>query len=197
MTYRDEMAKKTKNKIINTSVKLFKKYGYDNVTVKDIIGTAKVSNGAFYAHFKNKEALLEEAIFYYDQVYLDYFQKDMSAGEYADKNPLQKLELFVLQVNRILTMNGPESVRLYMGYTMKHPAVLARDNRHYFEILRELIAECRQQKLINDLYTNEQLLDMLFYLNRSIPLEWAIRDGDYPIAAKDDLITIFIRQIKA
>ena len=80
MTYRDEMAKKTKNKIINTSVKLFKKYGYDNVTVKDIIGTAKVSNGAFYAHFKNKEALLEEAIFYYDQVYLDYFQKDMSAG---------------------------------------------------------------------------------------------------------------------
>ena len=80
---------------------------------------------------------------------------------------------------------------------MKHPAVLARDNRHYFEILRELIAECRQQKLINDLYTNEQLLDMLFYLNRSIPLEWAIRDGDYPIAAKDDLITIFIRQIKA
>lgn len=197
MTYREEMAKKTEKRIIDTANKLFKKQGYENVTVRDIIEAAKISNGAFYAHFKSKEALLEEALFFYDRLYYDYYQNELSSDKYIDKNALEKLELFILQISRIITMNGPATVRFYMSYALKNPAALARDNRYYYQILRELISECRKNKLINDLYTDKQLFDMLFYLNRSITLEWAIRDGTYSIEDKDELIHILIRQIRA
>lgn len=197
MTYREEMAKKTEKRIIDTANKLFKKQGYENVTVRDIIEAAKISNGAFYAHFKNKEALLEETLFFYDRLYYDYYQNELSSDKYIDKNALEKLELFILQISRIITINGPATVRFYMSYALKNPAALARDNRYYYQILRELISECRKNELINDLYTDKQLFDMLFYLNRSITLEWAIRDGTYSIEDKDELIHILIRQIKA
>jgi hypothetical protein len=94
-------------------------------------------------------------------------------------------------------MNGSATVRFYMSYALKNPAALARDNRYYYHILKELIIECIQKTPINNLYTNEQLFDMLFYLNRSITLEWAIQDGAYSIEDKHELIHVLIRQIKA
>ncbi len=197
MTYRDEMAKKTRNRIIKTAMKLFKKNGYENVTIRDIIKTAQISNGAFYAHFKSKDALVEETLFYLDELYLDYYQNELSSTRCADMNVLQKLELFVLQVNRLITMDGPAAVRLYMSYAIKNPASLARDNRYYNKILNEFISECRQKKLINDLYTDLQLKDMFLHLNRSITIEWSIQNGIYPIEEKDELIHIFIHQISA
>lgn len=197
MTYREEMAEKTRHKIIRTAIKLFREHGYENVTVRDIFKAAGVSNGAFYAHFKSKESLIEETLFYFDEKYLEYYQNELSATADAEQDELEKLELFVLQVNRIITANGPESVRLYMSYAIKKPAAIARDNRHYLRILKQLIVRCRQKKLLNRLYTDAQMTDMLLFLNRSISLEWAIQDGAYSIEEKDELIHIFFRQIRA
>ena len=52
ITQRTLNALETKNKIFETAIKLFKKYGYDKVTIEDITKQAKVSKGNFYTHFK-------------------------------------------------------------------------------------------------------------------------------------------------
>lgn len=42
---------KTKRKIFNTAMKLFKEKGYDNVTVDEIVAGAEIAKGTFYIYF--------------------------------------------------------------------------------------------------------------------------------------------------
>jgi AcrR family transcriptional regulator len=53
---------KTKDKILNTSLKLFSSKGYKATTVRDIAGAMGVKQSALYNHFKNKDEILETLI---------------------------------------------------------------------------------------------------------------------------------------
>jgi AcrR family transcriptional regulator len=46
-----------KNKIIESAISTFSKYGYDKSRMDDIAKTAKLSKGTLYLYFKNKEEL--------------------------------------------------------------------------------------------------------------------------------------------
>lgn len=49
----------TKQDIINAAIKVIAKYGTDNASILEITKVAKVANGTFYYHFKNKDSLLD------------------------------------------------------------------------------------------------------------------------------------------
>tara|TARA_B100000965_G_scaffold349605_1_gene322857 strand:+ start:1364 stop:1984 length:621 start_codon:yes stop_codon:yes gene_type:complete len=49
----------TKQDIINAAIKVIAKDGTDNSSILEITKVAKVANGTFYYHFKNKESLLD------------------------------------------------------------------------------------------------------------------------------------------
>tara|TARA_B100000214_G_scaffold333678_1_gene275891 strand:+ start:3036 stop:3656 length:621 start_codon:yes stop_codon:yes gene_type:complete len=49
----------TKQDIINAAIKVIAKRGTDNASILEITKVAKVANGTFYYHFKNKESLLD------------------------------------------------------------------------------------------------------------------------------------------
>jgi TetR/AcrR family transcriptional repressor of uid operon len=46
-----------KNKIIESAITTFSKYGYDKSRMDDIAITANLSKGTIYLYFKNKEEL--------------------------------------------------------------------------------------------------------------------------------------------
>ncbi|MCO4851743.1 TetR/AcrR family transcriptional regulator [Bacillus vallismortis] len=54
-----------KEKIIKTSIHLFAKKGFASTTIQEIASECGISKGAFYLHFKSKEALLLSACEYY------------------------------------------------------------------------------------------------------------------------------------
>jgi AcrR family transcriptional regulator len=49
--------KKSRDQILNAAVDLFSRYGFDKVSIGQIMKAAKMTHGAFYAHFESKEAL--------------------------------------------------------------------------------------------------------------------------------------------
>ena len=49
----------TKQDIINAAIKVIAEHGTDNASILEITKVAKVANGTFYYHFKNKESLLD------------------------------------------------------------------------------------------------------------------------------------------
>ncbi|MGA8942374.1 MAG: TetR/AcrR family transcriptional regulator [Thermoactinomyces sp.] len=53
-----EMSERTIQKLIDSGIRLFAKYGYSNTSVDQIVKEAGMSKGAFYAHFKTKEEFL-------------------------------------------------------------------------------------------------------------------------------------------
>lgn len=55
--------KKTESLIKTTFIELVQKYGYSNVSIKDIITKAQINRNTFYLHYANKEDLVEKIIY--------------------------------------------------------------------------------------------------------------------------------------
>jgi AcrR family transcriptional regulator len=63
-----ELLTKTRDEIIRSSVKLFRKKGYDAVKISDIASHAGIGKGTFYQYFSNKEELFFECL---ENIFLD------------------------------------------------------------------------------------------------------------------------------
>ncbi len=59
---RSDTEQPTDQKILDTAILLFSKYGYDKISVREMAEGAGISEGAIYRHFKGKEDILR-AIF--------------------------------------------------------------------------------------------------------------------------------------
>ena len=57
MPYSPAHKPKTRIRILNAATALFKKNGFENVTIDQVMAEAGLTRGGFYAHFKNKEDL--------------------------------------------------------------------------------------------------------------------------------------------
>ena len=80
----------TKEKIIEIAFRLFLDKGYKNTSMSDLVKETKLSKGAFYHHFKNKESLYKEVIDVYFLAY--YAQIDWKT---ADKLNVAQIELMI------------------------------------------------------------------------------------------------------
>jgi len=52
---------KTREKLIDTAIKLFVQSGYDGTSIDGITKACRITKGAFYHHFKNKDEIAIEA----------------------------------------------------------------------------------------------------------------------------------------
>lgn len=61
MPYAKNHKAKSKDLILDSAIDLFSRYGFDKVSIGQIMNAAKLTHGAFYAHFRSKEALYSES----------------------------------------------------------------------------------------------------------------------------------------
>jgi len=83
--------KEKKQRIIQESIKLFAQKGFAATSIQEIATVCEISKGAFYLHFKSKEALLLAILHYY----FDLMSSKMNAIEAEDLPPREK---FVKQI---------------------------------------------------------------------------------------------------
>jgi TetR/AcrR family transcriptional repressor of nem operon len=57
MPYTKEHKSRSKDRILKSATELFFRYGFDKVSISQIMKLARMTHGAFYAHFESKEAL--------------------------------------------------------------------------------------------------------------------------------------------
>lgn len=57
MPYSKDHKAKSKDRILQSATDLFCRYGFDKVSINQVMKLAKMTPGAFYAHFESKEAL--------------------------------------------------------------------------------------------------------------------------------------------
>jgi len=62
MPYTKQHKVETRKKILESAINLFTSKGYDQVSIDELMQHANLTRGAFYAHFKNKQALYAQAI---------------------------------------------------------------------------------------------------------------------------------------
>lgn len=62
MPYSKEHKSKSKDRILQSATELFCRYGFDKVSISQIMQLARMTHGAFYAHFESKEALYNASL---------------------------------------------------------------------------------------------------------------------------------------
>lgn len=62
MPYSKQHKEQTRQKILDSAIKLFSSQGYSQVSIDELMTNAGLTRGAFYAHFKNKKVVYSKAI---------------------------------------------------------------------------------------------------------------------------------------
>lgn len=57
MPYPKDQKIKSRARILKSATELFFRYGFQKVSISQIMKEARMTHGAFYAHFESKEAL--------------------------------------------------------------------------------------------------------------------------------------------
>jgi len=169
-----------KQKLIDTTVELIKKYGADTITVRSVCEEAGLSIGTFYHHFQNKDDLLM------------YFVREASFDTFVLETPLEDVagricELYMHLIDRYLTLGeefmksfyttGNKALSAYMGQEngcFADGTVMARCER-------ELI-DAREQGFLKKNADPHQLSMDICTIVKGCVFEWALDDGRMDIA---------------
>src|SRR5580692_9359353 len=87
MRYPVEETAAKHERIVKEASRLFRKKGFENVSVGEVMKAAGLTHGAFYAHFASKEELQAAAVAYGQKVSLHRLQrsKKKTKGTFDDR----------------------------------------------------------------------------------------------------------------
>lgn len=132
-----------KQLITTTAIQLFRKKGYKNVTIDEIVAKCHTSKGSFYHHFKSKADIINEhfvaADLYYEKVFYS-LPSNVPATE--------QLQQFLLHMFTYLEANfGQEFLTIVYSTSLETTThVYFRDpDRKLFQYFRKLIVLIKEE----------------------------------------------------
>lgn len=169
-----------KQKLIDTTVELIKKYGADTITVRSVCEEAGLSIGTFYHHFQNKDDLLM------------YFVRGASFDTFVLETPLEDVagricELYMHLIDRYLTLGEEFMKSFYTTGNKALSAYMGQENGRFADgtvmarCERELIDAREQGFLKKDADPHQLSMDICTIVKGCV-FEWALDDGRMDIA---------------
>lgn len=90
----------TKKRIIEAAIALFTEKGFHGTPIQEIAAHAGISKGAFYLHFKSKDALQVEIFRYYTSLIQEEMESAVDSGLSAEENFRRQTEVQIDQMQR-------------------------------------------------------------------------------------------------
>lgn len=203
-TQRTINAIETKNKIFTTAIKLFKKYGYDKVTIEDITKQAKVSKGNFYTHFSSKDSVLAEQFHKIDEYYDEVF----SAVPESTSASQRLLILIKAMTEYCAYTCGIEVMRVVYASQINNAIqakvrILNNKERRVYTHLRDIVALGKRTNEFTINIPDEEIVELLMRSSRAIIYDWCLYGDDFDVVVeaqgyfKTVLFCLRARQIEA
>ncbi|UYZ00959.1 TetR/AcrR family transcriptional regulator [Peribacillus frigoritolerans] len=167
---------KTREKILQISLKLFSEKGYEKVTVDEIVKKSGTSKGSFYQHFSAKSDIFLVRFIEVDDYYREVFRSfpvDMDATE--------KLFIFIRKLMRFLEVEmGKDLMKVIYSSALdsKEHTYFLNSNRSLFKIIRSLIEEAKEQ---NDICTDQSVNEISQLIIQSlmgIIYHWGLNNSE-------------------
>lgn len=132
-----------KRLLTDTAIQLFRKKGYNNVTVDEIIKQCQTSKGSFYHHFKSKSDIINEHF-----VAADVYYKEMLLHAPAHYDAKQRLRYFLLHMFDYLEHNfGQDFLTIVYSTSLETTThkYFRNPNRKLFQIFEQLVTEVKSE----------------------------------------------------
>ncbi|MBX0356330.1 TetR/AcrR family transcriptional regulator [Halobacillus sp. Nhm2S1] len=175
-----------REKIIQTSLELFDRYGFHGVTVKQIVQQTNTSKGGFYHHFQSKDELL----FVIHDTFITYVLKEAQAANVIHSSPIPKVQAIIQSFVQVFDLYKPhisvfyqESLYLKPAYEEEIKGKRDEFKRMVFNVIAEGQESGHFRRELPLEITGMAILGMVNWIYK-----WYRRDGTYTI---DQIAEVF------
>lgn len=182
LTNRQKQSLETKNRIYETAYELFKKYGFDNVSVDSIVEAAGVSKGTFYVHFESKSSLIYSlSVDVVSSVDLDYksFVESLPTGTKASDMLILLTDKISNTITKVIgydlmksTYEAQITRKIKIDESLKYTRVL-------YQVFNKIISIGIEQNEFNSTIPLEVITKQCIVTIRGLTYEWCIRYPDF------------------
>ena len=181
MTKRAMQAQETKQKIYRCGTELFRKHGYQNVSVEQIAQAAGVGIGTLYHYYPSKADLYGEMFIRAD----DFFRAFEEPGV-LEQPPEEVLLEYFRQYARLNEGMGMEYVQLL---AIPKNREIFQGNENFELILEKLLAGYQSDGRASRRRTAAQWRRYLMTCARGVVFDWVIHNApDYDLTARMDFV---------
>ena len=177
LTNRKKQAISTKKRILDTSMKLMKEYGYDAMTIKQICDEAGVSTGAFYHHLGSKDGIIIEGYSECDRYFEKYVINNLKSDNIIDRI----IEYIGYQMKYAVEIGIDTITQIYKAQLTNANEFFLSDKRALSSNLLILIKEAQNENLLRDDFTAEEIRDELLLISRGTIYNWSQKNGSFDL----------------
>jgi AcrR family transcriptional regulator len=180
LTPRKLQGLRTKQKIFKTAIKLFAKKSYNTVTVDEICQTAKVSKGAFYAHFASKEEIIILQFNVIDDLHANFLSKlDPGLASSA------KLISFIEATFDFFKNLGIDIIRVvYLSQIDPEEKTFSiiNENRPLYTAIETIVREGQAKGEFRGDLNPQEITYMIIRCIRGATMDWLLYNGNKDLA---------------
>lgn len=181
MDYKEQrrnQSRETERKILNAALELMRRRGFDKVAVRDICREAGITTGAFYHHFRSKEALLESGFAPLD----DYMARELEGHE--KEPPAGRLWCILSAYGRFME-HSRELIGRYYQRRIAEPGSKSMDSTRYtLRAMLECFQQAEREGWLATGHTPEWVADFCFRHFRGVVIDWTLHSYSYPLLPK-------------
>ncbi|MDR1482800.1 MAG: TetR/AcrR family transcriptional regulator [Synergistaceae bacterium] len=176
-----------KEHILHCAQRLFDRYGYENVTIREIASESHSSIGSIYHYFRDKSELLT---WWFDQTDTRYQEARRIITETprsGERPSLGRLKEFFVQVQVICTEFGEQALRVSYLNGLKYPDINSmRINREriLYKIFIEMVGKCREEGSISSTLSDDEIFEQFVIISRGLLVDWLVRRGEFEMVVK-------------
>ncbi len=178
MNSRSIQAQKTKLKIYNTSIKLFKSRGFENVTIQDIAKAANVSVGSFYNYYRSKNDILNDTYIIADEIFREFAGNGVEGS--SSKEKIKNYMLFYID----FVKNQPfDFIKILYNNNNK---LFIKKGRAMQTLLDPIIEDGLASGEITGSMNVSEINEFLYQSMRGLIFHWCLHEGGFDIHERAD-----------
>lgn len=178
MNSRSIQAQKTKDKIFNTSIKLFKSKGFDYVTMQDIAKAAGVSVGSIYNYYESKNDILNQSYVEADRIFNEFMKNGIDG-----KTAREKIKNYMIFYIDFVIGQPFDFIKIL--YTNNNTLFL-KEGRAMQTLLSPLIESGIKSGELSSGMSVDEINEYLYQAMRGLIFHWCLHNGNFDLHERAD-----------
>lgn len=185
LTKKQQMTLAKKERIYEVSIALFKKYGYEKTSIRDICKNANVTTGSLYNLYENKAAILNN----FKEKLTQNANLALQENNINIENPLETLMNYILSILSTFHELGAE-----MTLSLHNNRGNVWDNKtEGTDLLEEFVNLCQKNNTMKDDLSKQETADAINTIIYGLIYQWCDQNGKYNLIDKSKkLLPLFL-----
>lgn len=169
---RERKKARLRQQIIDTSIRLFRKHGYEKTRVEDIVQVLEISQPTFFRYFPSKDAVLRDVAVRAINCITEQLKSELA----SDATTAQRLRRLYESLARQTEADRPlwQAVVLSGAMDPVRSPEVRQHEEVAVEVLRELLAEGQKRGEITQKFPVVHLAEFMDGLYKVVVREWTV-----------------------